>query len=617
MFNNQLQDNMEWVEALEWVEVFELEQPVITEVVSSPVFNNDGTQHYHPSVIPVPVGNTEKKIWINIPEDDSIETVAKDSFTSYVNPIKSTDYVGIEKIDPRLADRIWRLNNLYKVIDEDGELVPFKLRAAQTKLLMEMHNRNIVLKARQLGFTTFICIFLLDYALFNRNKNVGILAQTQPDASVIFRKVKTAWENFPQTIKDFIHLDATGDSKIEYEFTNGSIMRVSTSLRSGTYQAVLITEFGKVCARFPERGTEIVNGTLPAVPKNGLVFIESTAEGEEGHFYDMCQDAMEIMREGQALTVKDYKFFFFPWYDNPANYIEGEILIPEETNKYLDKTERMLKIKLSPAQRNWYHLEKKIQKEKMQQEHPASAEEAFLVSGNKLFNGNIVDAQREKYMKSPIEITGDFKIYKHFVKSHVYGLGADVSLGVKRDSSTIVIIDFTTGEVVLTYKSKTISPVNFAYDIKKAALMYGGCLAAPEANNVGHTTCVTLSQIYDNIYVQVREGLLEDKATQKLGWLTTTGTKPKMMYELSDAMEDDELRIPDEGILLEARKFDKEDSLIITVNENTTRHFDLLTGCAIAWQVRHLASKGKADPQDEAIVMARRERRTSGTNSYR
>lgn len=553
--------------------------------------------------------------------DTTVETdgyVTKEDFSTYVVPIASTDYEGLEKLDPRLVDRVWRLNNLYWVVDEEGNLMRFKLRPAQIHLLENMHYKNIILKARQLGFTTFICIFMLDYALFNKNKSLGIVAHTKDDASVIFRKVKIAWDNFPAPLKDYFKLTTTGDSATEYQFTNGSVMRVSTSLRSGTYQMVLITEFGKICARFPEKAAEIVTGTLPAVPSAGVVFIESTAEGEEGHFYEYCQDAMEAKRLHRQLTRKDYKFFFFPWYENPADVVSGDVPISAEISEYLSKMERLVKVTFTKEQKNWYYLTTKELKTKMKQEHPTTPEEAFLTSGNKLFKGETVDAQREKYMQEPIEIDGDFLIYRKFVSSHMYGLGADVSQGTKRDSSTIVVIDFTTGETVLTYRSNEIDPVLFAHDIKKAALMYGGCIAAPEANNVGMTTCVTLNGIYSNVYTQVREGLLESTPSNKLGYLTSSITKPKYMYDLGEAMENDELKILDEGILLEAKKFNKEDTLQIQVNENTTRHFDLLIATGIAYQMRAYTSRGKADAEDVAKVQERRERvRTQGRKAYR
>lgn len=553
----------------------------------------------------------------------SESVIAKDSFDRYIIPVASTDYEGLEKVDARLVDREWRLNNLYYVINEDGQLVKFRMRPAQMELLRNMHHKNIILKARQLGFTTFICIFLLDYALFNRNKQIGIVAHTKDDATVIFRKVKAAWENFPVAIKDYFKLGTEGDSATEYKFSNGSTLRISTSLRSGTYQAVLITEFGKICAHFPEKADEIVTGTLPAVPANGLVFIESTAEGEGGHFYDYCMDAQEAKESKRPLSMKEYKFFFYPWYQNPANVLPGFIPIAPQTEEYLQKMERILKVIFTQEQRNWYQITSKELKEKMKQEHPTTAEEAFYTSGNKMFNGDALDFQLEHFARDPYTVEGDFRIYKNYIKGHLYVLGADVSQGVRRDSSTIVVIDVTAREVVLTYRSDRIDPVNFAYDIKKAAVMYGGCIAAPESNSVGMTTCVQLNQIYGNIFTQVREGMLESAPSSKLGWLTNASTKPKMMYELGEAVQDEMddaagLKVYDKMILQEARAYNKEDSLDTGTPTATTRHFDLLTATAIAWQVRIYATRGQAAPETVATVEARRDRvRTQGRKAYR
>jgi hypothetical protein len=504
------------------------------------------------------------------------------------------------------------------VVNEDGELVKFKLRPAQEKLLRNLHYKNIVLKARQLGFTTFICLFLLDYALFNRNLNIGIVAQDQSSAGTIFRKVKVAWDNFPEPIKNYLALDTKGDSKVEYEFTNGSIMRVATSLRSGTYQAVLVTEFGKICAHFPEKAEEIITGTLPAVPAKGLVFIESTAEGEGGHFWEMCQDAMESQRLQRPLSSKEFKFFFFPWYQNPANVVPGAIDIPPNVHDYLDRTQTLVKVEFTKEQRNWYYLEGKIQKTKMKQEHPSTADEAFLSTGNKLFNSEALEAQRIRFVMDPLEVDGDFVYYRRFVKGHVYGLGCDVSLGVKRDSSTIVVIDFNTGEVVMTYKSNTVDPITLAHDVKKAALTYGGCIAAVEANNTGIGTNITLHAIYPNIYTQTREDLLETQVTAKLGWLSSSASKPKMMYDLADAFETAELKCHDLGIILEGKAYNKEDSLIGNNDTATTRHFDLLIACGIAWQMRIYAKRGMAEPDEVARVeQHRQEKLNCKTSKYR
>lgn len=75
------------------------------------------------------------------------------------------------------ADPWWRLNNLYKIENEKGQLVTFRMRPAQLRLFKAMHYRNIILKARQLGFSAAIDIYLLDQALFDNNLKCGIIAQ--------------------------------------------------------------------------------------------------------------------------------------------------------------------------------------------------------------------------------------------------------------------------------------------------------------------------------------------------------------------------------------------------------------------------------------------------------
>jgi hypothetical protein len=78
--------------------------------------------------------------------------------------------------ETQLANRRWRLNNLYHIIDKDGRRIPFRLNWAQEALLDGLHHQNVILKARQLGFTTFIQLFMLDACLFNSNIRTGTIA---------------------------------------------------------------------------------------------------------------------------------------------------------------------------------------------------------------------------------------------------------------------------------------------------------------------------------------------------------------------------------------------------------------------------------------------------------
>ena len=84
-----------------------------------------------------------------------------------------------------LNDPLWRLNNLYRIIDKSGNKSLFKLNWAQEHLYQDMWYCNLILKARQLGISTFISLLFLDRCLFNSNQHAGIIAHTREDAEAM------------------------------------------------------------------------------------------------------------------------------------------------------------------------------------------------------------------------------------------------------------------------------------------------------------------------------------------------------------------------------------------------------------------------------------------------
>jgi len=193
----------------------------------------------------------------------------------------------------RLADPFWRLNNLYKIKDKTGEVITLKVNWAQYALYESMHYLNCILKARQLGMTTIIQIFMLDRCLFNDNQNAGVVAHNKEDAEAFFAdKIKFAYDNLPEDLRKLRRADTNTTRALK--FSNGSMIRVGTSMRSGTYQYIHISEFGKMCAKFPDKAAEVITGTLNTVAPGQMVFIESTAEGPFGEFYDMCREAQDL-----------------------------------------------------------------------------------------------------------------------------------------------------------------------------------------------------------------------------------------------------------------------------------------------------------------------------------
>lgn len=286
-----------------------------------------------------------------------------------------------------LLDKRKRLENLYYIIDKNGNEIPFKLNWAQDELLNGFWHQMLVLKARQLGVTTFFAINYLDDCLWRTNISAGIIAHRKEDAEDIFKKkVKYAYDRLPQWCKDIN--SATNDRAGELAFRNGSSYRVSTGFRSGTYQRLLISEFGKICAKSPDVAKEIVTGSLNTVSADQIIAIESTAEGREGYFYEFAREAEALSLAQAELSPMQQRFFFFPWYREPG-YRETNtgIIVDKETTEYLDRIELERQRKIDEEQRRWYTMKQKMLGDSMKQEYPSTPKEAFESANEGLYYG--------------------------------------------------------------------------------------------------------------------------------------------------------------------------------------------------------------------------------------
>ena len=280
----------------------------------------------------------------------------------------------------QLNDPMWRIQNLYKIVNKDGELVQFKPNIAQQALLKELKRLNLILKARQLGFSTLIQLLMLDQCIFVSNINAGVIAQDDQAASKIFAdKIKVAWDNMPAWVH--ANVKTVGDSVRELSFTNGSCIRVSTSMRSATLQYLHVSEFGKICAKYPLKAKEVMTGSIPTLGDKGFCFIESTAEGRSGKFFELCEAAQKLKASGVKLGPKDYKFFFFAWHDNPEYAQEHAEHESPEDAQYFASVEAQAHKELSREQRNWYLATRRAtfagDAHSMMQEYPSLPSEAF------------------------------------------------------------------------------------------------------------------------------------------------------------------------------------------------------------------------------------------------
>jgi len=222
----------------------------------------------------------------------------------------------------------------------------------------------------------------------------------------------------------------------------------------------------------------------------------------------------------------------------------------------------------------------------------------------------------------PIREIAGLKIFKEFDPSHRYASGHDVAGGVGLDSSTSVFIDFEQlpAQVVATFNNNMIRPEVFGDEIQRQSSYFGFCLVAPEKNNHGHATIARLRQLEADIFITPKKATtILSTPAKEYGWHTNAMTKPRMLFALSKAIEDGHLMLNDEDLIQDIKGYTRND---LIENENdprlTTRHFDLLIACAIAWQMKDFATYHRPKGLTEMeIYELQQERNFGGTNLSR
>ncbi len=472
-----------------------------------------------------------------------------------------TEAEQIAYIKVHLSDVWWRLNNLYKIVNEDGELVTFRMRPAQRELFKNMHYRNIILKARQLGFSTAIDIYLLDQALFNKNLSCGIIAQDLLAAGEIFStKISIPFDNLPVWLRATFQISTRreGANGGHIAFAHGSKIRVSTSFRSGTIQRLHISEHGKICANYPAKAKEVRTGTLNAIKDGCIVFIESTAEGVGGDFHTMSTRAMDLGQLNLPLTSQDYKFHFFAWWQDPkyqTSVPTGGLRLSKYHQEYFAAVEQAIGITLLDEQKQWYIRKEIEQQEEMKQEFPSTPTEAFLASGRRVFPAiNVMKA--ESQCKSPLLVydmepmtgkrtkvqalrAGNAEELQRTLLNHLlvwelpdpdedYAIGGDVAEGLEnRDRSSFDVVKQSSGEQVAHWFGYLDAEL-FAQLMAHVGRWYNTAFIGPERNNHGHAVLQKLREVYPHrsIYSEQYLDRDHDDETPKLGWLTTAQSKP-------------------------------------------------------------------------------------------
>lgn len=417
----------------------------------------------------------------------------------------------------KLANSKWRLENLYKIATKQSTLEICKPNEVQNIIRASSAKRKITLKARQFGITTDAVLRRFDSCIWSRNKTVCILAHKQEVLDKIFNIVKVAYKNMPEQLRP--ELDKGGGSKYEYHFPKlNSTIYTTLEVRGGTIHELHVSE----AAFIP---IERINATLQAVPIDGIVEFESTANGLN-HFYDLWRQDED-----------GYSRFFFPWFFHGEYRIPvaGPLDLTDDESLLLAFARSRFNLTLSHDQiafRRYKIKEFNNSTQKFLQEYPEDDQGCFLSTGNNPFDSVKLHENAQK-VPSVYTIKDQIRIYNQPEKNKTYVIGADVAEGVRRDYSVASCFCVEDKREVAYYRGH-IKPEDFAEILHSIGQMYSHPGKWPELiverNNHGHAVILKLNQVlnYPNLWCAPDD---------RIGHPTTSITRPLLIDTFIEAVD--------------------------------------------------------------------------------
>jgi len=354
---------------------------------------------------------------------------------------QSEDY---RKAARRLADREWRIDNLYWIKNKDGVPIPFKRNFGQRTYSAREWYRDAILKSRKIGFSTYIGIEILDGCLFASNTQADIIDRTKDEADKKLAMIKFAYHRLPERIKEAVYL--TKENESELAFSNGSTIVAGINSRGGTPQMLHVSEYGIIAADSPRKAREIKNGAFVAVPQSGKIWVESTAKGTSGEFYDIVQGGRQLEALGQKLTRIDFKFHFFGWHVDPDNRLPVNLVnITHEMREYFHELRIKHGIVLDGLQEAWYAKTRELLgPDDMKSENPSIPDECFFASlDGAYFKNEMNQARRDRRIGYPVPHDSTMPVHTFWD----LGMDGNMAIGfLQTDGVRHRVIDFARGE---------------------------------------------------------------------------------------------------------------------------------------------------------------------------
>ena len=465
-----------------------------------------------------------------------------------------------------------RVQNLYRIQDKLSKRAAFfNPNQPQKNYLRTKAHRNIILKCRQVGFTTLNCLRALDLALWESNTRTGILCHKLHTVKSIFNDItKFCYDWF---LRDWGHLYRPIEknaSSTSLSFKQDGLGRplessilVMHDFRGKTLHFLHVSEAARVDA-------DRLIGSVNGVPDNGEVTLESTAHGQGGEFYRLWQ-----LHKARGKTAP-YKGFFIPWFDYYPEIMDDWDF--EENNTWTTRETELMHLnptKVTKAHLFWrrFCIEAKCagDEERFENEYPSNDDDCFLTGTDSVFPSSLLRMQN-KNTEDPIFIghllpdgpkmklhddpRGVIAIWDAPNPSHSYVIGADPSGGVGKDKGAAYVKDQKTNKLVARLWCDLV-PADFAQELYKLASFYNKAYICVEANNHGHVVLHVLMKELNYLFLYKRATIDEvtKKPTKKVGFLTNSQNKILITEKFKTATRERKTLVLDKELISEMSTF--------------------------------------------------------------
>lgn len=498
-----------------------------------------------------------------------------------------------------------------KIRTKQGDIKNLELNLVQKKLDDIVKNqlatvgkvRVVILKARQQGLSTYVSNWLYWYLSQHKAKKGLVVAHVADSSRALFDLYKRTHAEMP----DLMRPSTKYSSRRELVFDGldtGLIVATAGGDSIARGETLTHAHLSEVAFWPKATAADNLNALSQAIPNTAetAVFIESTANGMSGPFYELWKGAVE--------GTNGYVPFFSPWFDSPE-YREA---VPEDFERTYEEEDLVRQYGLDDEQL-MFRRRKIAQngREAFQQEYPSNADEAFIASGRPVFNPEQIHAllkQAPPVLKRMAMEAGVFRdhprgelyVYKEHDPGGTYYIGADVAMGIRNgDYSVAQVLDGQKQQVAVWRGH--VHPDYFADILHALGTYYNEARIGVENNNHGLLTAVRLGRdlSYANMYVDVAEGNLDDRFTETYGFRTTSKTKPLIIDRLRASLREQEINIFDTTTLREMLSY------IVTETGSMEAEEGTYDDCVMSLAIANHIHDGKFTPikvTDDYYVMA-------------